>query len=91
MADPDDDPDLLADSDAAGALSADEVDDDGDEDDEAGDWDASLQAPPTLRPHVARVLHGMADVREDEYYSLCCRLDTLEHVQAVLTAIVAHR
>lgn len=56
-----------------------------------GDWDASLQAPPFLRPHVERVLHGMADVSEDEYYSLCCRLDTLEHVQAVLAAMASAR
>lgn len=56
-----------------------------------GDWDASLQSPPYLRPHVERVLHGMADVSEDEYYSLCCRLDTLEHVQAVLAGMASAR
>jgi hypothetical protein len=54
-------------------------------------WDASLQAPPPLRSHVARVLEGMADVSEEEYYSLCCRLDTLEHVQAVLVAMASAR
>jgi hypothetical protein len=37
------------------------------------------------------VLNGMADVSEDEYYSLCCRLDTLEHVQAVLAAMASER
>jgi hypothetical protein len=55
------------------------------------EWDASLQAPPLLRAHVERVLHGMADVSEDEYYSLCCRLDTLEHVQSVLAAMTSAR
>jgi hypothetical protein len=44
-----------------------------------------------LRPHVARVLDGMADVSEEEYYSLCCRLDTLEHIQAVLAAMAQAR
>jgi len=57
----------------------------------AGGWDASLQAPPPLRHHVARVLESMADVSEEEYYSLCCRLDTLEHVQAVLAAMASAR
>ncbi len=78
--------------------------DDDDEDDDVPDlddvvasggpgsaWDASLQAPPPLRSHVARVLEGMAAVSEEEYYSLCCRLDTLEHVQAVLVAIASAR
>lgn len=52
-----------------------------------GGWDASLQVPPPLRPHVARVLESMADVSEEEYYSLCCRLDTLEHLQDMLAAM----
>jgi hypothetical protein len=56
-----------------------------------GGWDASLQAPPLLRAHVARVLESMADVSEEEYYTLCCRLDTLEHVQAVLVAMASAR
>jgi hypothetical protein len=61
-------------------------------DQQAGEaWDSSLQAPPPLRPQVARVLESMADVSEEEYYSLCCRLDTLEHVQAVLTAMASAR
>ena len=71
------------------------VDEDGDSsaDSAAGEggWDASLQVPRPLRPHVARVLESMADVSEDEYYSLCCRLDTLEHVQAVLAAMAQSR
>lgn len=74
-ADPDRDPD----DDDRHADPADE--------DAVADWDTSLQAPPTLKPHVSRVLHGMADVSEDEFYSLCNRFDTLEHVQSVLAAI----
>jgi len=79
--DPDRDPDA----------DMDEADLDADGVEVIGDWDASLQAPPFLRPHVERVLHGMADVSEDEFYSLCCRLDTLEHVQAVLVAMASAR
>jgi hypothetical protein len=86
-ADVDDGPDLDRDPDA-------DDDDDDDDDDRADldaeksvdEWDPSLQAPPLLREQVRRVLHGMADVSEQEYYSLCCRLDTLEHVQSVLAA-----
>jgi hypothetical protein len=75
-------------------MDRDEQDDDDNEVLEAtppDEWDASLQAPPLLRAHVERVLHGMADVSEEEYYSLCCRLDTLEHVQAVLAAMASER
>ena len=97
---------LGPDSDASPSPAARDLDRDPDSDDEddedfPGDeaevegepaqWDASLQAPPFLRQHVARVLHGMADVSEEEYYSLCCRLDTLEHVQAVLAAMTSAR
>jgi hypothetical protein len=53
------------------------------------DWDASLNAPGPLRPLVAQVLDNMADVSHAEYYSLCGRLDTIEHVQSVLAG-VAH-
>jgi hypothetical protein len=68
----------------------DEEDDGPDLDEGLGSaWDASLQAPPPLRSHVARVLENMAGVSEEDYYSLCCRLDTLEHVQAVLIAIAS--
>ena len=85
--DDDDDPELRE--------EADIVDEDGessaDSADSEGGWDASLQVPPLLRGHVARVLESMADVSEDEYYSLCCRLDTLEHVQAVLAAMAQSR
>jgi hypothetical protein len=86
----DEDDDEDQDQDARPSFRDDDAD--GDEGVEVtGDWDASLQAPPYLRPHVERVLHGMADVSEDEYFSLCCRLDTLEHVQAVLAALASAR
>jgi hypothetical protein len=86
-----DDYDLDRDIASASDRAADDDDDEEIDRDPGGEWDASLQAPPFLRPHVARVLNGMADVSEDEYYSLCCRLDTLEHVQAVLAAMASER
>ena len=49
-----------------------------------GEWDAALHAPPGLQPVVAQILEHMAEVSAEEFYSLCCRLDTLEHVQSVL-------
>ena len=47
-------------------------------------WDASLHAPPQLRVLVAEVLERMADVTQETFYSLCGRLDTLEHLHSVL-------
>jgi hypothetical protein len=55
------------------------------------DWDASLNAPAPLRALVAQVLDNMADLSHDEYYSLCGRLDTIEHVQSVLTGVASVR
>lgn len=55
------------------------------------DWDASLNAPGPLRPLLAQVLDNMAEVSHAEYYSLCGRLDTIEHVNAVLTGVAEAR
>jgi hypothetical protein len=55
------------------------------------DWDASLNAPAPLRALVAQVLENMADVSHDEYYSLCGRLDTIEHLQSVIAAVASAR
>jgi hypothetical protein len=55
------------------------------------DWDASLNAPGPLRPLVAQVLDNMADVSHDDYYSLCGRLDTIEHVESVLAGVTSAR
>ena len=55
------------------------------------DWDASLNAPGPLRPLVAQVLDNMAEVSHDDYYSLCGRLDTIEHVESVLAGVTSAR
>ena len=53
------------------------------------DLDTSLDAPPRMLPYVEQTLARMGEVTEDDYYSLCGRLDTLEHVHEVLVAIAA--
>jgi hypothetical protein len=44
------------------------------------DLDDSFQMPDLLRPLVETALEAMAPVSEAEYFSLCGRLDTLEHL-----------
>jgi hypothetical protein len=53
------------------------------------DLDSEFDAPPRMRPYVAQTLERMGEVSVDDYYSLCGRLDTLEHVHEVLVAVAA--
>jgi hypothetical protein len=53
------------------------------------DVDSELDAPARMRPYVQQTLARMGEVPIDEYYSLCGRLDTLEHVHEVLVAVAA--
>jgi hypothetical protein len=53
------------------------------------DLDSELDAPPRMRPYVQQTLARMGEVSVEEYYSLCGRLDTLEHVHEVLVAVAA--
>jgi hypothetical protein len=53
------------------------------------DLDSELDAPPRMRPYVQQALQRMGEVSIEDYYSLCGRLDTLEHVHEVLVAIAA--
>lgn len=53
------------------------------------DLDSELDAPPRMRPYVQQALQRMGDVSIEDYYSLCGRLDTLEHVHEVLVAVAA--
>ncbi len=53
------------------------------------DLDTTMDAPPRMRPFVEQTLARMSDVTEEDYYSLCGRLDTLEHVHEVLVAVAA--
>lgn len=53
------------------------------------DVDSEFDAPPRMRPYVQRALERMGEVSIEDYYSLCGRLDTLEHVHEVLVAVAA--
>lgn len=53
------------------------------------DFDSELDAPPRMRPYVQQALARMGEVSVEDYYSLCGRLDTLEHVHEVLVAVAA--
>jgi hypothetical protein len=56
---------------------------------ELDDIDTEIDAPPRMRPYVAQALDRMGEVSVDEYYSLCGRLDTLEHLHEVLVGVAA--
>ena len=56
---------------------------------EPADLDTELDAPPRMRPYVEDALARMSPAGEDEYYSLCGRLDTLEHLHEVLVTVAA--
>jgi hypothetical protein len=53
------------------------------------DVDSEIDAPPRMRPYVQQALQRMGEVSIEDYYSLCGRLDTLEHVHEVLVAVAA--
>ena len=53
------------------------------------DFDSEFDAPPRMRPYVQQALARMGEVSVEDYYSLCGRLDTLEHVHEVLVAVAA--
>jgi hypothetical protein len=53
------------------------------------DLDSEIDAPPRMRPYLQQTLARMGEVSVEDYYSLCGRLDTLEHVHEVLVAVAA--
>jgi len=53
------------------------------------DLDSEIAAPPRMLPYVQQALARMGEVSADDYFSLCGRLDTLEHVHEVLVAVAA--
>ena len=56
---------------------------------EGEDIDAVLDAPLRMRPYLQQALQRMGEVSEEEYYSLCGRLDTIAHLHEVLVAVAA--
>ena len=57
--------------------------------DDAIDLGSRFDAPPRMQPHIESALERMGEVTVEDYYSLCGRLDTLEHLQSVLLATAA--
>ncbi len=53
------------------------------------DFDSEINAPGRMLPHVQEALSRMGELTVEEYYSLCGRLDTLEHLHEVLVAVAA--
>ncbi len=53
------------------------------------DLDSEIAAPTRMLPYVQQALARMGEVSLDDYYSLCGRLDTLEHVHEILVAVAA--
>lgn len=56
---------------------------------DVADVETGIEAPPRMRPHLERAMARMSELTTDEYYSLCGRLDTLEHLSEVLVAVAA--
>ncbi|MCX5745644.1 MAG: hypothetical protein NT062_24475 [Proteobacteria bacterium] len=53
------------------------------------DLDSELDAPPRMKTYVEEALARMGEVTVADYYSLCGRLDTLEHIHEILVAVAA--
>ena len=53
------------------------------------DVDTEIDAPPRMKVYVEQALARMGEVTVDEFYSLCGRLDTVEHLHEVLVAVAA--
>ena len=56
---------------------------------DSDDLPSAFDAPLKLRPHLELALARMGEVTIEVFYSLCGRLDTLEHLEDVLLAIAA--
>jgi len=53
------------------------------------DLDSEIDAPARMKTYVQAALSRMGEVTADDYYSLCGRLDTIEHLHEVLVAVAA--
>lgn len=54
---------------------------------QADTYKDNLNPPPRMVDAAQQALGRMSNVTEADYYSLCGRFDTVEHLQAVLLAI----
>lgn len=53
------------------------------------DLDSEIDAPARMKTYVQSALSRMGEVTAEDYYSLCGRLDTIEHLHEVLVAVAA--
>lgn len=53
------------------------------------DLDSEFDAPPRMQPYVEAALARMGELSTEAYYSLCGRLDTLEHLHEVLVTVAS--
>jgi hypothetical protein len=51
--------------------------------------DSNIEAPPRLKTYLQQALQRMGEVSVEDFYSLCGRLDTLEHLHEVMVAVAA--
>jgi hypothetical protein len=56
---------------------------------DVAEFDSELDTPARMRPYVEQALARMGELPVDDYYSLCGRLDTIEHLHEVLVAVAA--
>jgi hypothetical protein len=54
------------------------------------EMDTGLHAPESMILHLKDSLERMSPVSQEEYYSLCGRFDTLEHLHGVVPMRAAH-
>lgn len=54
--------------------------------DEDGDANGDFQAPPKLMSVLTEAMSRLGSVGRNEYFTLSCRFDTLEHLQEVMLA-----
>jgi len=55
--------------------------------DELGEGNGDFQAPPKLMVVLEEAMERLGSVGRKDYFSLCCRFDTLEHLQEILLAV----
>ncbi len=54
--------------------------------DEEGEGNGDFQAPPKLMDALTEAMERMGSVGRNDYFTLSCRFDTLEHLQEVMLA-----
>ncbi len=53
------------------------------------EFDTTIDAPPRMQPYIEEAAARMVGLSEEDFYSLCGRLDTLENLHEVLVGVAA--